>query len=93
MKIFPTYRYPTDEQWADSWEQRIKKHDPNYKREEKAVICSLHFAKSDIYPQDRKLVDNAQLVHFPPRNKEYARCCIVGCPTRFDELNMVKGYR
>lgn len=61
-------RYPSDEEWAASWERRIKDYDPLYKRKPNDLLCSLHFAKASMDPISRQLVDHALPVYFPRFN-------------------------
>ncbi|XP_031621665.1 uncharacterized protein LOC116339768 [Contarinia nasturtii] len=59
------YLYPTDEEWAQKWENVIKKNDPTYQRKKQDIVCSLHFAKSSMQPVTRQLVDHSLPVFFP----------------------------
>lgn len=59
------YRFPTDADWADKWEKRIKDFDPNFRRKSNDIVCSLHFAKASMKPVSRQLVDHALPIYFP----------------------------
>lgn len=139
MNLIFWNRYPSDEEWAASWEKRIKDYDALYKRKEGDLLCSLHFAKASMDPVSRQLVDHALPVYFPRFNgglpnqqrilpmkltavsstsitttttattdgikssklipshsisQTDSRCCINGCPTRFDETDSnIPGFK
>lgn len=122
-------RFPTDRDWADKWQMKIKEFDPNYRRKSNDIVCSLHFDKTSMKPVSRQLVDHALPINFPqkqndtqkiqntprtlPTKPEMAtitavrvvksvpdstshtsKCCIVGCPTKFDSSSpKILGYR
>lgn len=93
-------RYPTDKEWADKWEKRIKEFDPKYRRKSNDIVCSLHFAKTSMQPVTRQLCDHAVPIYFPQKIAEpvpeatSSKCLIVGCPTKFDGTNPnIKGFR
>lgn len=66
-------RFPTDKDWADKWEQKIKENDPSYRRKSNDIVCSLHFAKSAMKPVSRQLVDHALPVSFPNAKPDFTR--------------------
>lgn len=63
-------RFPTDADWANKWEKKIKDFDPKYRRKSNDIVCSLHFAKSSMQPITRQLVDHALPVYFPQKVNE-----------------------
>lgn len=58
-------RFPTDNEWAQKWERKIKEFDPSYRRKSNDIVCSLHFAKSSMISVSRQLVDHALPIYFP----------------------------
>lgn len=60
-------RFPTDRDWANRWEKRIKDFDPSFRRKSNDIVCSLHFAKTSMEPTTRQLVDHALPIYFPQK--------------------------
>lgn len=58
-------RFPTDSDWSNKWEKRIKEFDPTFRRKSNDIVCSLHFAKASMKPVSRQLVDHALPIYFP----------------------------